>query len=115
MVYDFRKYDRGIVWGIFFSWKVKISYRGFGSYSFFIRLNTMAVIPTQTDNKLTLSIDNGDLTKMEEVLEKWGFKDIQSFWRFSVSILLETEDKALWIKAKGEAVAVAPAKHSLKS
>ena len=58
----------------------------------------MAVIPNRKDGKLFLEIDNGDLDKMEEVLKKWNFKDEQSFWRFSLSILIETEDKALWIK-----------------
>lgn len=74
----------------------------------------MAVISTKKDNKLVLEIDNGDLTKMEEVLRKWNFKDEQSFLRFSVSILLETEGKSLWIKANGEPTSVIPAQHSLK-
>ena len=39
----------------------------------------MAVISTRKDNKLTLEIDNveidnGDYTKMEEVLKRWNFK-----------------------------------------
>ena len=75
----------------------------------------MAVIPNRKDGKLFLEIDNGDLDKMEEVLTKWNFKDEQSFWRFSLSILIETEDKALWIKTNGEPTPVAPARHSIKS
>jgi len=74
----------------------------------------MAVKPTKKDNKLILEINNGDLTKMEEVLRRWNFKDEQAFWRFSVSTLLETEDKAIWIKSEGTPVSIAPAKHSLK-
>jgi hypothetical protein len=74
----------------------------------------MAVISTKKDNRLVLEIDNGDLTKMQEVLKRWNFKDEQSFWRFSVSILLETEDKSLWIKSNGQAIPIAPAAHSIK-
>ena len=66
----------------------------------------MAVIPTRQDTKLILEINNGDLTKMEEVIEKWHFKDFQSFLRFSTSILLETEDRTLWMKEKGEPIRI---------
>lgn len=39
---------------------------------------------------------------------------MQSLLRFSVSVLLETEDKALWIKSNGESTLIAPAKHSIR-
>ena len=75
----------------------------------------MAVITIhKTSKELTLKIDNGDLTKMEEVLKRWNFKDIQSFWRFSIRVLLETEDKGLWIKSNGSLIPIAPADHSIK-
>lgn len=74
----------------------------------------MAVTSTKKDDKLILEIDNGDLTKMKEVLDRWNFKDEQAFWRFSISLLLETEDKTLWIKEKGQPIPVAPADHSIK-
>ncbi len=73
------------------------------------------IINDKSEKEITLKIDNGDLTKMEEVLQRWNFKDIQSFWRFSVSVLLETEDKGLWIKSDGKPIPIAPADHSIKS
>ncbi len=74
----------------------------------------MAVSDRRKDTKLILEIDNGDLTKIDKVVEMWKFKDIQSFVRFTVSLLLETEDKELWIKHKGVPVRVEPADHSIK-
>lgn len=74
----------------------------------------MAVISIRKDNKLTLEIDNGDYTKMEEVLKRWNFKDEQALWRFTISLLLETEDKSLWMKSEGQPISIAPAEHSLK-
>lgn len=74
----------------------------------------MSVKSKKYKDKLTLEIDNGDLLKMEEVLRRWNFKDEQSFWRFSISLLLQTEDKALWIKSNGSPIAIAPATHSIK-
>lgn len=69
----------------------------------------MAVISKEgQDNKLVLEIDNGDKTKLEEIMKTWGFKDIQSFWRFSLSILLATEDKGLWIQANNQPRKIAP-------
>jgi len=74
----------------------------------------MAVKSKREGGKLFLEIDNGDLTKMDEALQKWDLKDEQAFWRFSVSVLLEAEDKSLWIKSDGDLIPIAPAKHSIK-
>lgn len=74
----------------------------------------MSVISTRKDGKLILEIDNGDLIKMDDVLKLWNLKDEQAFWRFTVSLLIETEDKTLWIKSNGNPVPIAPAKHSIK-
>ena len=74
----------------------------------------MAVIATKEDNKLKLELDKGDLTKFEEVIEKWNFKNEQAFLRFVVSLLLETEDKELWMKENGGRTKVAPADHNIK-
>lgn len=74
----------------------------------------MAVIPKEIDNKLILEIDNGDSEKLSIALEKWNFKDIQSYWRFCLSVLIETENNGLWIESNGSPVRIMPAKHSLK-
>jgi hypothetical protein len=68
----------------------------------------MSVKSKQQGDKLTLEIDNGDLTKMQEVLRHWNFKDEQSFLRFYLSILLETQDRELWIKSNGALVQIKP-------
>jgi hypothetical protein len=74
----------------------------------------MSVTATKHSDKLILEIDNGDLTKMEEALRRWNFKDEQAFLRFTVSILLVTEEKKLWIQENGNPIPIAPAKHSIK-
>ena len=68
----------------------------------------MAVNSKHIDDLLILEIDTGDKAKMEEVLKIWNFKDIQSFWRFSLSILLATENKGLWIQSNGQTRKIAP-------
>lgn len=57
---------------------------------------------------LLLEITNGDKTKMEDTLKRWNFKDIQSFWRFSISILLSAENKGIWIESNGSATKIGP-------
>jgi len=74
----------------------------------------MAVIATEKDNELFLKIDNDDLTKMKEVLERWKFKNEQAFLRFAFGLLIATEDKALWIKFNREPIKVEPTDHSIK-
>jgi hypothetical protein len=70
----------------------------------------MAIRDTiEEDNKLHLIIDNGDVDKLDQVLNKWSFKDYQSLMRFSVSILLLAEDKSISIKMNGMQTKIQPA------
>ena len=73
----------------------------------------MAVISTKEENKLILELSNGDLVNLKDVLRRWNFKDEQSLLRFLLSILMETQDKELWIKSDDELIAIAPVEHSL--
>jgi hypothetical protein len=75
----------------------------------------MAIKDKMEERVLHLYIDNGDLDKLEKVLEKWSFKDYQSLVRFSVSVLLLAEDKSIGIKMKGMQKEIQPASDLLKS
>lgn len=74
----------------------------------------MSVTATDKNEKLILELDNGDRSKLKEVIERWNFKDEQSFLRFTISMLLCTEDKVLWIKENGDLVQILPPQHSIK-
>lgn len=74
----------------------------------------MSVIATRDNQGLTLCIDNGDLTKMDEAIQRWKFKDEQAFLRFCVSALLSSEDTKIGIIEKGALIPIIPASHSLK-
>ncbi len=74
----------------------------------------MAVKDHMKNDKLQLDIDNGDLVKLKQALEKWSFKDYQSLIRFSVSVLLLAEDKSISIKLKGIQKEIQPAPEILK-
>lgn len=74
----------------------------------------MAVNAAKENNKLKLELDNGDLVRFEEVIKAWNFKNEQAFLRFVVSLLIETEDKSLWMKSNGEITKVEPADHSIE-
>ena len=55
-----------------------------------------------------LVINNGDLEKINQVIKDWNFRDYQSFIRFAVSIMLDTEDKFLAIKKNTTLTPVRP-------
>jgi len=67
-------------------------------------------IITESSNKdiLSLAIDNGDREKLDQALQKWGFKDYQSLLRFTTSVLLLIEDKSLWIEEEVGMKKIAP-------
>ena len=66
-------------------------------------------IHSENENILDLRFDNGDVSKLNEVIQRWGFKDYQSFFRFVISIMLVTEDKFLAILQGGEVNPIKPA------
>lgn len=74
----------------------------------------MAVKSKKEGNKLILEIDNGDLVKLDEVMEKWSFKDYQSLLRFSISVLILSENKSISIKLEGRQQDITPASDLLK-
>ena len=68
----------------------------------------MAVKSKEEGQKLILEINYGDLTKLKEAMQKWGFKDYQSLLRFGVSLLLLAEDNFFIIRMNGVLEKVAP-------
>jgi hypothetical protein len=74
----------------------------------------MAVIGNKKNNSLSLEIDNGDLQKLDEVINKWKFVDYQSFMRFTVSIMLKTERNILYIDVNNHPQGIIPADHLIK-
>ncbi len=74
----------------------------------------MAVKGRVEGQKLLLEVDNGDFTKLEEVMKKWAFKDYQSFLRFAISLLILNEEKSVSIKVDGKQQTFAPASDLLK-
>ena len=63
----------------------------------------MAIKETLNNNKdLLLEINNGDLTTLNEIKEKWSFKNYQSLIRFAASVMTLAEELSLVIKVKGK-------------
>ena len=58
--------------------------------------------------KLYLELDHGDLDKLDQAMDKWSFKDYQSFLRFAVSLFILNESKSFSIKIDGFKTDVVP-------
>ncbi|HEV2917585.1 MAG TPA: hypothetical protein VGW78_07630 [Candidatus Babeliales bacterium] len=74
----------------------------------------MAVNSKEDNSKLILEIDNGELKKLKEVMEKWQFKDYASLMQFAISIMVLNENRYVSIKKDGETQNVAPANDLLR-
>jgi len=53
-------------------------------------------IKETSEGKISLDIDNGDLRTIKNTIEKWKFKDIESYLKFAISVLARTENKNIW-------------------
>ena len=74
----------------------------------------MTVTSNEDQGVLTLTVNNGELDVLKKCVDKWGFKDYPSFLRFAISIIGDADDKTVWIKSKGVAQPVFPARNYLK-
>jgi hypothetical protein len=55
---------------------------------------------TETDDVLTLEVNNGDLNALSEIQGKWKFKDKESVLRFALAVLSLSSNEGVSIKSK---------------
>ena len=60
------------------------------------------------DPKLILTINNGDLAGLKDVLSGYSFVDYEALLRYALVALLRTDDNRLYIKEGGETVRLNP-------
>lgn len=77
------------------------------------------VTPTEASKlikeELLIAIDNGDLKALKEIVEKWGFIDVESALRFALGVLVVAgDDKKIHVSQKGIDRNVVPADSLLK-
>lgn len=61
-----------------------------------------------TDPKVILTVNNGDLSALKDVLTKTRFINEEAFLRYALVALLRAEDGRVYIKQNGEIVALRP-------
>jgi hypothetical protein len=72
----------------------------------------MAIIKKteSTPTQLELSVNNGDLQALNEVITKYGFVDEEAALRFALYVLLKAEQNAVYVKEGSRIVSVTPTK-----
>ncbi len=77
----------------------------------------MAIIkkPESTDALYNLSLDNGDLQALKEVIGKFNFLDEQSALRFALFALLKAEKNVLYVDQGDKKVTLTPAQQLIKA
>lgn len=68
----------------------------------------------ETPPKIALEVDNGDLQAINEVMQKYNFKDEEAMIRFILFVLLKSEKNVVYIDEGDKKVALTPAQHLLK-
>lgn len=57
---------------------------------------SLKIIKEETDSgTLTIQLDNGDYKVLNEIVQKWRFKDRENALRFALAILSDTENGTL--------------------
>ncbi|MCK4592155.1 hypothetical protein KAT63_01800 [Candidatus Parcubacteria bacterium] len=75
----------------------------------------MAINEIKKDSKsiaelegLLFNINNGDLSVLEKIKEKWKFKDKEGVFRFALAVMVQAENSTLYIQEKNEKKALIP-------
>lgn len=73
-------------------------------------------LQTKTDGgeSLPIDFDNGDLKALNEIQEKWKFKDKASLIKFAMAVLLKAENNKIKISVNGTETEVFPKEDLLK-
>lgn len=75
----------------------------------------MAISSEEKEGKLILTIDNGDLERLNAVVERWHFIDYQGLMRFMCSIMIDTKDTKLYMEGDNGPFRVIPAAKLIKN
>lgn len=74
----------------------------------------MAISAEQKEEKLILTIDNGDLERLNSVISRWNFIDYQGLIRFMCSIMTDTKENKLYMEGSNGPFPVVPAAKLIK-
>lgn len=69
----------------------------------------MAISAEQKEGKLILTLDNGDLERLNAVVSRWNFIDYQGLIRFMCSIMTDTKENKLYMEGSNGPFPVVPA------
>jgi hypothetical protein len=64
---------------------------------------------SEKNGNIILEFSNGDIDKFNEAMQRYNFKNAQSFIRFATSILLAAQYKSIKIKKNNDFIEVEPA------
>lgn len=73
------------------------------------------IINSQTNQEAKITINNGDLTALKEVETKWKFKSLAEILKFSLAVLVKTDDTTIYVEKNGVKQGFSPADHLLKN
>ncbi|MFZ5391858.1 MAG: hypothetical protein ACOZAR_01555 [Patescibacteria group bacterium] len=71
-------------------------------------------LPESTEKLMKLSIDNGDLQALKDVVDKFGFVDEQAMLRFALFALLKAEKNVLYVDEGEKKVVLTPSQQLIK-
>ena len=62
---------------------------------------------TETDG-LIVVLTNGDREALQEIINKWGFLNEESFLKFAMAIMLKAEGNKIIIQSEGNQASIVP-------
>ena len=61
-----------------------------------------------------IGLNNGDRVALEQVMQKWNFRDEESFIRFAIALMVKAEGNRIWIQINGLQTILTPNENLLQ-
>ncbi|HSX00038.1 MAG TPA: hypothetical protein VLH38_03310 [Patescibacteria group bacterium] len=68
----------------------------------------MIQVISEDDQSIQLKVDNGDRQAINQLLERYGFLDIEALLRYGIVAMIEAQDNTLYVKKGDETIALRP-------
>lgn len=73
-------------------------------------MSIQKIIDSDNSDQMSIRFSNGERKALEEVINKWGFKDEESFLRFALAVFVKSNDRSVSIKDEsGKETSLCPA------
>jgi hypothetical protein len=73
------------------------------------KFDSKAAVTASDFEGFFIALNNGDKAALDQVIARWNFKDVESFLKFVLAVMIKGEGNKLFIQIGGAQTGISPA------